>query len=90
MSDTAPTGEIKFGREKTGLFIAHEDLPLYLSALRAVREGRSDAICIAAFNQLVDLMTQADDDETTAVVQICRSFDDCRMTEARLDALMRT
>lgn len=90
MSDTAPTAELKFGPEPTGLFIAHDDLKLYLSAMQAMLEGRRDAVCVATYGQLMDLMTQAADDETTGAVEICKSFDECRMTTARLDALMRT
>lgn len=90
MSDSAPTGEMKFGPEPTGLFIAHDDLKLYLSAMQAIQEGRRDTICSATYAQLMQLMAQAADDETTGAVQICKCFDDCRMTTARLDALMRT
>lgn len=90
MTNKAPTGEMKFGPEPTGLYIAHEDLKLYLSAMQAMQEGRRDAVCVATYAQLMDLMTQAADDETSGAVEVCKSFDECRMTTARLDALMRT
>ncbi|MCX5659373.1 MAG: hypothetical protein NTW19_06570 [Planctomycetota bacterium] len=90
MSDKAPTGEMKFSGEGTGLFIAHEDLDIYLSSLQAMRAGRGDPISAAAVSQLIDLMTQAADDQIGRDVQVCKSFDDCRITTATLDSLMRT
>ncbi|MCE9591152.1 MAG: hypothetical protein K8S99_11585 [Planctomycetes bacterium] len=90
MNDTAPTTELKFGAEPSGLYIAHDDLRLYRSALQAIREGRSDPICQATFAQLMDLMNQAADDDIGDSVAVCKSFDDCRITTAKLDSLIRT
>lgn len=90
MQDKAPTGEMKFGSEPTGLYIAHDDLAVYLSALQAVRLGRHDPISAAAVAQLLDLMNEAADAEVGKDVQVCRAFAECRITTARIDPLMRT
>lgn len=90
MNDMAPTGELKFQGEGTGLFIAHDDLKLYLSALQAMREGRGDPICAATVSQLLSLLAEAADEELGREVQVCKAFKDCRITTATVDSLMRT
>jgi hypothetical protein len=86
--DHAPTGEMKFEGEKTGLFISHEDALMYYSALHAVVMGRHDPISHAHVEQLMSLMQEAQDD-TIGVVQVLKSFEECRVTAAVLDPILR-
>ena len=87
--DTAPTGEMKFEGEKTGVFITHGDALTYYAALHTVIMGRHDPISHAQVEQLMALLREASDD-TVGVVQVLKAFDECRVTAAVLDPIQRT
>jgi hypothetical protein len=86
--DHAPTGEMKFDGEGTGVFISHEDALLYYAALHTVIMGRHDPISHAQVEQLMALLREAQDD-TIGVVQVLKPFGDCRVAAAVLDPLVR-
>lgn len=85
----APTGEMKFAGEQTGLFISHEDALTYFAALHTVLNGRHDTISDAQVQELMELLREANDD-TIGVVQVMQPFDRCRITSAVIDPAQRT
>ena len=89
MSNKAPTGEMKFAGEPTGLFINHDDALLYRSAVLSLLRGRSDPISLATAEQLMELLGEADDDKV-GLVQVLRPFDECRLAQAVIDPMMKT
>jgi len=89
MSNQAPTGEMKFANEKTGVFISHQDALLYYAALHTVINGRHDPISDLQVKQLMALLREADD-EAIGTVQVLKSFDECKIAASVVDPVMRT
>ena len=85
----APTGEMKFASDRTGLFISHDDALTYFGALHAVMNHRHDAISEAQVRELMELLREAHDD-TIGEVQVMRAFGECRITSAVIDPAQRT
>lgn len=89
MREVTTTGEIKFGSEPTGLFISHSDAKIYMNALHSMMAGRKDPIVVATFYQFMQLLSEASDDDIGKEVYVCKNFDDCKLTKAYIDNLMK-